>query len=152
MERTKRISVFVMTVALGCSGADDEALGDRIWTLDGGWRAPCDHPALYRNGSRIEYREYEDCEVVVSRKGRLTDKGLAAYIEASSMVSPGTLSSCLATDGVDAVALAFDGTDTFEVRYCARSIQPPAERFQLFMSRLRIGFEGCHTHVWFDAC
>ena len=151
MERTKRVAVFVMTVALGCAG-DDEALGDRIWTLDGGWRDPCDHPALYRNGLRVEYREYEDCEVVVSRKGRLTEEGLAEYITASSMVSPGTLSSCLATDRVDAVALAFDGTDTFEVRYCANVIQPPAERFQLFMSRLRIGFEGCDTHVWFDAC
>ncbi|MCR9166420.1 MAG: hypothetical protein ACE37F_01300 [Nannocystaceae bacterium] len=55
-------------------------------------------------------------------------------------------------DGHDAFVLAFDGTETFEVSYCASSSDHAVARLRAFFGELRAGLEGCESHVWFDAC
>ena len=152
MATAKTLPGAMLLALLGCP-ADSEQLGDEIWAVHAGQQEPCNYPALYRSNMRVEYREYDkDCEVVVSRVGRLTDAGLAEYVAASAQASPGRLSSCLVLDGRDAFVLAFDGTETFEVSYCSSSTDHAAGRLAVFFNTLRAGLEACESHAWFDAC
>lgn len=153
VELLRKISVFPVAAILGCAVPNEDPAAEEIWTLTGGLRDPCDYRSLYRSGMRVEHREYEDCELIASQKGTLTDDGLAEYITASASLSPGQeLPSCLAWDGVDAKATAFDGADTFEVRYCISADGHAAARLEKFFFTLRTGLEECSSHEWFDAC
>ena len=155
MPRIAKLSVFVLVAAAGCSEPSREPAGEEIWASFGGLCEPaCGTRALYRDDMLLEFRRFEDDEVVKVRHGTLTEAGLAEYMAASAAVGPErVLETCSGADGIDARAVAFDGTGTFEVRYCLLGdLDPAVLRLHGFFITAMDGIDACTSHAWFDAC